>query len=35
MKKNTFLALALLFSLSVFAQFPRTKVVFEEGTGTW
>lgn len=35
MKKYKTLLLLLLVSFSLLAQYPRNKVVLEEGTGTW
>lgn len=35
MKKLTLLTSALLFAVALLAQFPRNKVLLEEGTGTW
>ena len=35
MKKLVLNLIAILFSISLMAQFPRTKVIIEEGTGTW
>lgn len=35
MKKSYILIISFVFSLTLLAQYPRNKVVFEEGTGTW
>ncbi len=35
MKKLYILTLLLFAACTLFAQYPRNKVVIEEGTGTW
>jgi len=35
MRKNIIMVIAMLFVITAYSQFPRNKVLIEEGTGTW
>lgn len=35
MKRTSVLLMLFLMAITLLAQYPRNKVVFEDGTGTW